>query len=253
MHYTERGVGEMARSYQYENLQTRRRRFAACLHLCARLETAGMTASWQRTLSKACATLTEGDAQLGRWMNTVGPCGLRVQPLRSLTQALAESILYQQLNGKAAATIYQRVLALFGGRFPSAQKLLACSDEKIRACGVSGAKCAGLKSLADHVVRRKLPSVAALANMSDAAIVEQISAVRGIGPWTVEMLLIFRLGRLDVWPTTDYGVRKGFAKIYGGDLPAPKMLATRGAAWSPYRSVVAWYMWRAAESNGGRA
>src|ERR1700726_1059355 len=154
-------------------------------------------------------------------------------------EALAESIAYQQLSGKAAATIWGRVRALYPKRRKLDPKLvLATSDKKLRAAGLSGSKVAALKDLAAKTIDGTVPSARALGKMTDEQIIERLTAVRGIGRWTVEMLLLFDLGRPDVWPVDDYGVRKGFAKTFGRKkLPTPKQLVKFGEKWRPYRSV----------------
>ena len=178
---------------------------------------------------------------------TVGP-GKLVRPF----DALAESIAYQQLSGKAAATIWGRVRALYPRRkWLDPRLVLATPDEKFRAAGLSRSKTAALKDLAAKTIDGTVPSARALAGMSDEEIVVRLTMVRGIGRWTVEMLLIFELGRLDVWPATDYGVQKGFAKTFGRKkLPTPKQLHRLGEKWRPYRSVAAWYFWRALDNDG---
>ncbi len=161
--------------------------------------------------------------------------------------ALAESIAYQQLSGKAAATIWGRVRALFPRRKNLDPKLiLATPDEKFRAAGLSRSKVAALKDLAAKTLDGTVPTARELARMSDEEIIERLIQVRGIGRWTVEMLLLFNLGRLDIWPVGDYGVQKGFAKTFGRrKLPTPRQLMKLGEKWRPYRSVAAWYFWRA--------
>jgi DNA-3-methyladenine glycosylase II len=161
--------------------------------------------------------------------------------------ALAESIAYQQLSGKAAATIFGRVRALYPKRkWLDPEQLLATPDETLRAAGLSRAKTAALKDLAAKTIDGTVPSGRALLRMSDDEIMARLTTVRGIGRWTVEMLLLFDLGRPDVWPVDDYGVRKGFAKTFRRrKLPTPKQLMKFGEKWRPYRSVAAWYFWRA--------
>jgi DNA-3-methyladenine glycosylase II len=164
--------------------------------------------------------------------------------------ALAESIAYQQLSGKAAATIFGRVRALYPKRkWLDPEQLLATPDETLRAAGLSRAKTAALKDLAAKIIDGTVPSGRALIRMSDDEIIMRLTTVRGIGRWTVEMLLLFDLGRPDVWPVDDYGVRKGFAKTFGRrKLPTPKQLMKFGEKWRPYRSVAAWYFWRALDT-----
>src|SRR6266487_1812522 len=161
--------------------------------------------------------------------------------------ALAESIAYQQLSGKAAATIFGRVRALYPRRkYLDPEKILATPDDTFRAAGLSRSKIAALKDLAAKTIDGTVPSAGAITRMSDEEIIARLVTVRGIGRWTVEMLLLFDLGRPDVWPVDDYGVRKGFAKIFGRrKLPTPKQLMKFGEKWRPYRSIAAWYFWRA--------
>ena len=178
------------------------------------------------------------------------PFDVVAQPLVRPFDSLAESIAYQQLSGKAAATIFGRVRALYPKRKWLDPKLvLATSDETLRACGLSRSKTVALKDLATKTLDGTVPSGRVLARMSDEEIIERLTAVRGIGRWTVEMLLLFQLGRLDVWPVADYGVQKGFAKTFGRRrLPTPKQFLKIGEKWRPYRSVAAWYFWRALDA-----
>ena len=164
--------------------------------------------------------------------------------------ALAESIAYQQLSGKAAATIWGRVRALYGKRkWLDPEQVLATPDEELRACGLSRAKTIALKDLAAKALEGIVPTGAKLAKMDDEEIIVRLTAVRGIGRWTVEMLLLFELGRPDVWPVTDLGVQKGYAKTFGKrKLPTPKQLQKIGERWRPYRSAAAWYFWRACDT-----
>src|SRR5437588_1704233 len=166
--------------------------------------------------------------------------------------ALAESIAYQQLSGKAAATIWGRVRALYGKRkYLDPRTVLGTPDEKLRGAGLSRSKVAALKDLAAKTLDGTVPSARALEKMSDEEIIERLTSVRGIGRWTVEMLLLFDLGRPDVWPIHDYGVQKGFAKTFGKrKLPKPKQLLKYGKKFAPHRSIAAWYFWRALDNNG---
>src|SRR6184192_874736 len=161
--------------------------------------------------------------------------------------ALAESIAYQQLSGKAAATIWKRVRTIFPKRkFLDPKLVLETPDEKLRAAGLSRSKVAALKDLAAKTIEGTVPTGRALAKMTDDEIIERLIQVRGIGRWTAEMLLLFDLGRPDIWPVHDYGVRKGFAKIFGKrKLPTPKQMDKHGRKFAPYRSALAWYCWRA--------
>jgi 3-methyladenine DNA glycosylase/8-oxoguanine DNA glycosylase len=199
--------------------------------------------------AQAIQYLAKADKILGRLIKQVGPCTLEPKNRRSPFEALVQSVAYQQLNGTAAATILGRVKALYPKRhFPRPEDLLATTDEKLRAAGLSRAKVAAIKDIARKTLDGVVPTSRAIANLSDTEIVERLTALRGVGPWTVEMLLIFTLGRTDVLPATDYGVRKGFALTYGlKELPTPKALLEHGERWRPHRTIAAWYFWRALE------
>ena len=213
-------------------------------------------------VAEAIAHLRASDAKLGALIDQAGAFTLRLSPLPSPFESLLESILYQQLHGKAAATIHRRVREYFGGN-PAPQLLLDTSDDPLRAAGVSGNKIKALRDLAARTLDGTVPTHAAIRKMTDAEILERLTAVRGIGPWTVEMLLIFRMGRPDVLPVTDYGVRKGFALTFqrvpktrplaAEDLPKPEVLHKRGKRWAPFRSVASWYLWRACDLAKGTA
>jgi DNA-3-methyladenine glycosylase II len=166
--------------------------------------------------------------------------------------ALAESIAYQQLSGKAAATIWKRVRALYPRKkYLDPKAVLKTPDEKLRGAGLSRSKVAALKDLAAKKIDGTVPSARVLAKMSDEEIIERLIQVRGVGRWTVEMLLLFDLARPDVWPIHDYGVRKGFAKTFGKrKLPTPKQLLKLGKKFAPHRSIAAWYFWRALDNDG---
>lgn len=187
------------------------------------------------------------DPILGRLMRKAGPFALQPKATQSLFHALAQSIVYQQLSGKAAATIFRRFAALFAPkRFPTPADVLDAPDALLRSAGLSGAKAAAVKDLARKTIDGTVPTLARVRQLDDAEIVERLTEVRGIGPWTVEMLLMFRLGRPDVLPVADLGVRKGFALTYGWDeLPTAAELTANAECWRPYRTVASWYMWRA--------
>ena len=191
--------------------------------------------------------LTKADKVLARLIKKIGPCGWKPDKRRSPFEALVKSVAYQQLNGTAARTILGRVKALYPGRkFPSPEDLLATPDALLRGAGLSRAKTAAIKDIAAKTLAGVVPDSRAIARMENDAIIEQLTTIRGVGPWTVEMLLIFKLGRTDVLPATDYGVRKGFALTYKlNDLPSAAELLAHGEKWRPYRSFAAWYLWRA--------
>jgi methylated-DNA-[protein]-cysteine S-methyltransferase len=198
----------------------------------------------------AVTHLRASDAALARVIDDVGPFDLPLRKTQSIFVALAEAIVYQQLSGKAAATIFARVCALFPHRpgGPTAEQILQAPDEALRGAGLSRSKLLSLRDLAHRAVGGALPTLAQAHRMTDETIVERLTEVRGIGKWTVEMLLIFRLGRPDVLPTDDYGVRKGFAIAFKKrELPARDDVETRGERWKPYRTAASWYLWRVAE------
>ncbi len=196
---------------------------------------------------EALEHLSRTDRILGRLIREVGPCRLVPKPRRSPFETLVRSVTFQQLNGTAAATILGRVKALYPHRrFPTPEDLLDTPDDRLRGAGLSRAKTAAIKDIAAKAIAGVVPRRAVIAAMSDQEIVERLTALRGVGPWTVEMLLIFTLGRPDVLPVTDYGVRKGFALTYGWkELPRPKELLEFGERWRPHRTTAAWYFWRA--------
>jgi 3-methyladenine DNA glycosylase/8-oxoguanine DNA glycosylase len=193
--------------------------------------------------------LAAADPELAVIIGRSLPFSVRPARAQSLFAALLESVVYQQLSGKAAETILGRVVALFRPRrFPRPEDLLAISDARLRAAGLSRNKTAALKDLARHALEGTVPPLARAHAMTDDELVERLTAVRGVGRWTVEMILIFRLGRPDVFPVSDLGVRKGFRRAFGmRRLPAPVTMMRRGERWRPYRSVASWYLWRAAE------
>jgi len=194
--------------------------------------------------------LRAADAVLARVIDAVGPFRMQLKQTPNIFVALTEAIVYQQLTGKAAATIFARVCALFPRAHagPSAEQILRTPDDTLRGAGLSRAKVLALRDLAQRALDGRLPTLAEVHGMEDDAIIERLTAVRGIGRWTVEMLLMFRLGRPDVLPADDYGIRKGFAIAFKKhELPARPDLEKRGARWKPYRTVASWYLWRAVE------
>jgi len=198
---------------------------------------------------KAAAHLSKVDRHLRRVIREVGPGDVPfprgVNPYKTLVTAVA----HQQLTGKAANTILGRVIALYPGKkFPTPQDLVRTPDRKLRGAGFSRAKVAAVKDIAAKTIEGVVPTPRAMAKMSDLEIIERLTTIRGVGPWTVEMMLIFTLGRPDVLPATDYGVRKGFAMTYRlRELPSPREVLAFGERWKPHRSAAAWYLWRATE------
>lgn len=198
---------------------------------------------------QAATALAGADVELGRLIERVGPCTLAPRPMDSPFEALMRSIVYQQLSGKAAGTIYGRVRQLFPGDGPPRpEHVRALSDEALRGAGLSRAKLAAVRDLAEKTLAGIVPPLEVLRSLPDDEIVARLTQVRGVGPWTVEMLLIFWMGRPDVLPVTDLGVRKGFMQTYGHDnLPTVEELRSHGERWRPFRSVASWYLWRAVD------
>ncbi|MEO6866798.1 MAG: DNA-3-methyladenine glycosylase 2 family protein [Gaiellales bacterium] len=161
---------------------------------------------------------------------------------------LLRSIVFQQLNGKAAAAIHGRLLDLFGGTVPEPEALFDADVDLLRSAGLSASKAASVQDLARHALEGVLPVAAELPTLSDLELVRRMTVVRGIGPWTVQMLLMFQLGRPDVLPTGDFGVREGFRILHGRELqPTPTEFRVAAEPWRPFRSVASWYMWRAVD------
>jgi DNA-3-methyladenine glycosylase II len=215
---------------------------------------------------QALLDLSAADPKLGKLIERAGPFKLRVASTQSPFEALVESIIYQQLHGKAAATIHRRLLESFypvtSNQHFAAQHLLDCPNEQLRAAGLSHNKSLALRDLAAKTLDGTVPTLTRIRRMSDEAIIEHLTAVRGVGRWTVEMLLIFRLGRPNVLPVDDYGVRKGFALTFGklkpadkvtaADLPKPDVMHRRAKKWQPWCSVASWYLWRACDLASGK-
>jgi DNA-3-methyladenine glycosylase II len=236
----------------------------------------------------AIRELSAADPKLGKLIARAGPFTMRIASAQSPFEALVESIVYQQLNGKAAATIHRRLLESFGPTLapnqvanilltgtephreavengtkyhPTPQQILDCPNEQLRAAGLSANKALALRDLAAKTIDGTVPTLVQIRRMSDQAIIDHLTQVRGIGVWTVHMMLIFRLSRPDVLPVSDYGVRKGFALTFGKlkptdkvtplDLPKPDVMERRAKKWHPWCSIASWYMWRACDLANG--
>ena len=184
----------------------------------------------------------------------VGEPRLGIQRRRSPYEALVRAIAHQQLHGRAAEAILARFCALHPDcAFPAPEQVLATRDETLRACGFSGGKIAAIRDICARTLDGTVPARRDCARLSDEALIERLTSIRGVGRWTVEMLLIFTLGRPDVLPVDDFGVRDGYRLLYRLDAqPKPRALAELGLAWAPYRSTAAWYLWRASD-EGKRA
>lgn len=200
--------------------------------------------------AQALAHLCGADPVLAKLIDRAGPYALEIKNTTSVFAALAQAIVYQQLTGKAAATIFARICALApktrGGL--RAAHILDLSEAALRSAGLSRSKAAALRDLAQKIVAGSLPTLAQLQRMDDATVIDCLTQVRGIGRWTAEMFLMFRLGRADVLPVDDYGVRKGFALTFKqSTLPTRQQMEQHAARWQPYRSVASWYLWRAVD------
>lgn len=208
-------------------------------------------AGFRRKLRKAEQHLASLDPALGKVIARVGPCEIDPSPDFDPFHALVRSICHQQLHGKAAETIHQRVKDAFGdGHEPELKKLHKAKLPAMRACGLSEAKSLAIKDLAKKCLDGTVPPTSVLHELSDDEIVERVTQVRGVGRWTVEMMLMFRMGRLDVFPIDDFGVRKGFTLLRKLKAPiTPKAMLPHGDAWRPYRSVASWYLWRVADGR----
>ena len=196
--------------------------------------------------AEALAHLRAGDEVLAGVMDRIGPFALELRGVGSIFEALLRSIVHQQLNGNAAATIHGRVLAVLerhGGH--TAEALTRASDEELRAAGLSRGKLAAVRDLAAKCIAGSVPTLRQSNGLTDDELVARLTQVRGIGPWTVHMLLIFYLGRPDVMPTGDFGIRLAFRKLYRKRRdPKPDAILKHARRWQPYRSIASWYLWR---------
>jgi DNA-3-methyladenine glycosylase II len=199
---------------------------------------------------EALAHLRAADPVMAEVIQRIGACDLTPERGRSPFESMVRAVAHQQLNGTAAETILRRFIALVPGRkFPRPEDLDSVPDEAIRGAGFSRAKLAAIRDIGSKTLSGIVPSSAAIAKLSDAEIIERLTECRGVGRWTVEMLLIFKLGRPDVLPVDDFGVREGFRVAYRKrQQPKPKVLAKFGERWAPYRTTAAWYLWRTADA-----
>jgi 3-methyladenine DNA glycosylase/8-oxoguanine DNA glycosylase len=193
--------------------------------------------------------LRKSDPRLVEWIDRIGELELPSPPARELYVALLESIVYQQLAGAAARAIWARVIGLFEDGIPCPKRLAEMTEAQLRTAGLSRSKALAMKDICIRHNAGQIPTTVSIAQMSDADIYTQLLEVRGVGPWTVDMLMMFTLCRPDVMPVTDYGVRKGFQLLYRKRaLPSPKQLLKLTEKWRPHRSVAALYLWRIAEA-----
>ena len=206
-------------------------------------------------LAEATRHLSARDEKLAALIAETAQFRIRMEAAQSPYEALMESIAYQSISGKAAATIFARIKALgSNGRPPSPEQMLKLRKPVLRKAGLSAAKILAMKDLAQKTIDGIVPTREQAEKMSDAELIERLDSVRGIGAWTVEMFLIFNLGRPDVLPIHDLGVKKGWSITYGKKhMPTPKELLAFGERWRPYRTIASWYMWRAFERAGHAA
>ena len=193
--------------------------------------------------------LTKACPHMQKLIRVHGPCLLAPEPDRTPFVSLVRAVAHQQLHGKAAETILKRFRGLFSNRFPTPKSLATVSDDDLRGVGFSRAKVASIRDIAAKVLDGTIPGTRAIKSMTDEEIIQRLTAVRGVGRWTVEMMLIFKLGRPDVLPADDFGVRAGLRAIRGLDaMPSPKEVREYGERWRPHATTAAWYLWRAADS-----
>jgi DNA-3-methyladenine glycosylase II len=189
------------------------------------------------------------DAAMDELIGRVGRCGLKPDRTEQPYQALVRAVAHQQLHGNAARSILARFSALYpGADFPSPAMVLATSETALRGVGFSASKVAAIRDIAANAAAGLVPTRRVAAHLDDATLIEQLTRIRGVGRWTVEMVLIFTLGRPDVLPVDDFGVRDGYRRLHGLDeQPRPRDLAAIGEMWAPFRSYAAWYLWRAVD------
>ncbi len=209
-----------------------------------------MRAIFNKMTAAALKHLAAVDPVMKKLIREVGPCRLAHEPWRSPFQSLVQAVAHQQLNGTAAETILTRFKKLFPKRrFPKPEDLAKVTDEQIRACGFSFAKIAAIRDIAAKTLDGTIPSSREIEKLGDEAIIERLTEARGVGRWTVEMLLMFQLGRKDVLPVDDFGVRTGFRVAYQKrEMPKPRELLAFGEKWRPHASTAAWYLWQAANA-----
>jgi DNA-3-methyladenine glycosylase II len=203
----------------------------------------------RRMAASAAVQHLSNDTRFAALIRRVGPPALNIQRQRSLYEALVRAIAHQQLHGRAAEAILARFASLFpGDTFPEPATVLATSDAALRGCGFSAGKIAAIRDICAKTLEGTVPTRRESSRLTDEALIERLTAIRGVGRWTVEMLLIFTLGRPDVLPVDDFGVREGYRVLYGLEAqPKPRLLAEIGLVWAPYRSTATWYLYRAAE------
>ena len=198
---------------------------------------------------RAIKHLRNQDPRLAEWIDQIGLIKMPARRSRDPYLALLETIAYQQLAGSAAKKIWERVIALFDGDGPRPEKLIALPEEELRSAGLSRSKAVSMREIAARTISGQVPDAQRMKGMSDAALFATLTQIRGVGPWTVEMLLMFTLRRPDIMPVTDYGIRKGFQLLYRKrQMPTPKQILKKAEIWRPYRTAAALYLWRIADT-----
>ena len=214
-------------------------------------EIRSLSVAFKRKIRAGVKHLRKHSSELDAWIETSGPCSLEIQWERELFEALVRAIAHQQLHGRAAETILGRLVAGFRCEgFPTAQQLKRASHEKLRGMGFSSAKAVAIQGIAAAAVAGEIPTRVVAASLTDEQLIEQLLPLRGVGRWTVEMLLIFTLGRLDVMPIDDFGVKSGLQQLFNLEsMPKKDVFAELTDHWKPYRSLGAWYLWRKADAG----
>ena len=214
-------------------------------------EIRSLSVAFKRKVRTGVKHLRKHSSELDAWIEASGPCSLEIQWERELFEALVRAIAHQQLHGRAAETILGRLVAGFRcDGFPSAQQLKRASHEKLRGMGFSSAKAVAIQGIAAAAVAGEIPTRVVAASLTDEELIERLLPLRGVGRWTVEMLLIFTLGRLDVMPIDDFGVKSGLQQLFNlENMPKKDDFAELTDLWKPYRSLGAWYLWRKADAG----
>lgn len=209
------------------------------------MESSAISASQQQVFKQASSFLASLDNDWQQHIARVGECQLELKPVQQPYEALIRAIAHQQLHGKAAQAILNRLLTLYEGKFPTALQLIQTDPQLIRACGFSARKLDSILGIAQAQLQGGIPDFSTAQKMQGEQLIAQLTQLKGVGRWTVEMLLIFNLGRLDVWPVDDYAVQQGYRRLKKLEqAPSKKELRTIGEQLAPYQSVAAWYLWR---------
>lgn len=204
----------------------------------------------QCDVHEATRALSKADADLAKVIDQFGPCTMTIRSINGPFEALFRSIIFQQLSTQSATAIHGRAIGLYDNNLPTPKQTLQIEDEAFRSVGMSRQKIKYTRDLAAKSIEGVVPEMSQLHKLSDQEIIERLTQVHGIGRWTVEMLLMFSMGRPDVLPSTDLAIRKGFQQVYNfTDLPKPKEIDQYGTRWQPYRTIASWYLWRVVDGD----